>query len=256
LWWNGGLVEFVGLTLILFDVDGTLAASGAEDARCFAQAFQSVFGQPVPTTDWHAYTHVTDTGILDEVLREQRGSAYTQEELQAFQREYLALLREAHKEDPSAFAEVPGAASVLETIAGSSEYRAGIATGGLRACASFKISCLGIEATTLPGGFANDSHSRAEIARHAIARADADTDDVVYVGDGLWDLKTAVALGVRFIGITWESSEERMRAAGATHCLRDYTDMELFFEAVRDARVPGTCCPSGVVTRPEAEQAM
>ena len=64
------------MTLILFDIDGTLTATSRCDADCYAAAFERTFSIPLPTTDWHAYKFVTDTGIITEVLETVRGAGY------------------------------------------------------------------------------------------------------------------------------------------------------------------------------------
>ena len=43
------------VTLVLFDIDGTLTATSAVDAQCYAAAFYRTFGFPLPTTDWDVY---------------------------------------------------------------------------------------------------------------------------------------------------------------------------------------------------------
>jgi len=62
--------------------------------------------------------------------------------------------------------------------------------------------------------------------------------DVVYVGDGLWDVKTSAALAMRFIGVAHESSPEHLRDAGASVCIGSYLDRAGFEAALRVATVP------------------
>ncbi len=226
------------MTLILFDIDGTLTATGDADLQCYASAFQKVFGAPLPHADWNAYKHVTDSGVIGEALEQIRGSFVTEEELTGFEEVFLAEVEAAYAADPSAFVEVPGAKAVLDVIEQTDGLAAGLATGGMRATALFKLAKIGVDGTRLPAGFANDSIYREEIARRAIALADGVPGDVVYVGDGTWDVRTARAVGMRFIGITEESCPERLRKAGASVCLKDYSDPAAFFEAVSAAEIP------------------
>lgn len=220
--------------LILFDIDGTLTATGGVDGPCFKIAFERVFGLPLPTTDWHAYLNVTDTGIIKEVL-EKAGRPLGDGEIALFEKEYLRELRQASERDPLAFTEIPGARAILAAIRDREGISMALATGGMRATATFKLSRIGVDARSMAGAYSNDSDTRAGIASAAIERADADGSDIVYVGDGLWDFQTASALGMGFVGITHESEETRLRAAGARVLLRDYTSPETFFEAVLSA---------------------
>jgi len=234
------------VTLILFDIDGTLTATNEVDAKCYATAFQRTFGRPLPTTDWDVYVFVTDTGIIHEVLEAERGSRATAAEIAAFERAFVEALEAEYAVNPGGFAEIPGAKAVLDAIEARSGMQAAIATGGMRGSGTYKLSRIGVDAPALPGGFSNDDDTREGVARCAVARADAlagahaATHDLVYVGDGPWDVRTSAAVGMRFIGISGDASGERLYAEGASVCLENYLDQDAFFRAVEDARVP---CP-------------
>jgi phosphoglycolate phosphatase-like HAD superfamily hydrolase len=226
------------MTLILFDIDGTLTATNAVDAKCYAAAFQKVFGTPLPSTDWEVYEHCTDFAIADEALRSLRGSPTTLEERDAFERLFVAELKQEYAANPRAFDEVAGARALLKAIEARDDLRAAIATGGMKGSACYKLSRIGVDPAGLAAGFANDAVTREAIVRCAIARADGRANDLVYVGDGPWDVRTAAAVGMRFIGIVGETFPEPLCAHGAMPCLRDFTDRAAFFKAVHGATVP------------------
>lgn len=229
------------MTLIVFDIDGTLTATSDCDMKCYASAFEKVFGFPLPSLDWHDYKHVTDSGVMGEVLEGKRGSFVTQEELETFEQVFMEDLEREYNSHPETFGEIPGAGEVLQAIAECDDMAAALATGGMRATALFKLSKAGMDGTKLPAGFANDSFYREGIAKRAIELAEAegiDCDDIVYVGDGIWDARTSANLGMRFIGISMESSSERLLSAGAQVILEDYSDIDAFFDAVATATVP------------------
>ena len=227
------------MTLILFDVDGTLTATNACDAKCYAAAFEHVFGMPLPTTDWDEYEHATDSGIIHEVMMRVRGARAAASELDAFERRFVFELEAEFALNPKGFNEIPGARAILDAIAARPGMKAGIASGGMRASATYKLERIGVDAATFPGSYANDDVTREGIARCAIARAQDSGEDVVYVGDGPWDVRTSAAMGMRFIGITGDAHpDSRLRARGATVCIENYADPEAFFEAVKLATVP------------------
>jgi len=228
------------VTLILFDVDGTLTATGDSDMRCYSAAYTKTFGYTMPSHDWHDYVHVTDSGVLGELLERERGDFVTAEEMARFEEALVAELEAEYAQAPEGFAEVPGARRLIETVAADSDYAFSLATGCFRGSALFKLAKIGVEAGGFAGGFANDSFSREDIARTGIARAGAPTGDIVYIGDGIWDARTSAALGMRYVGVTHEADEDRLRAEGATVCVRDYQDLNAFFDAVRMATVPET----------------
>lgn len=53
--------------LVLFDIDGTLVESCDFDTTCFQAAIKDVLGVSIDP-DWSRYRHVTDSGILSEVV--------------------------------------------------------------------------------------------------------------------------------------------------------------------------------------------
>jgi phosphoglycolate phosphatase-like HAD superfamily hydrolase len=230
------------LTLILFDIDGTLTATGDSDARCYKTAFERTFEIPLPTTDWHHYRHVTDTGIIHEVTEKARGECAGLDEISRFEQMFVEDLKADYARDPRGFAEIPGAAAMLRHVTENTAHHVALATGGMRASATYKLSCIGVDATKMVGAYANDDISRGGIALRALERAvgnaNAESVDCVYVGDGVWDLRNARTLGFRFVGITHEYSEERLRGAGASHCVTDYTDLDAFMDAIENARIP------------------
>ena len=226
------------MILILFDVDGTLTATGDSDMRCYSAAYTKTFGFTMPSHDWHDYEHVTDSGVLGELLERERGSFVTDEEMAQFEAALVAELEAEYAAAPEGFAEVPGARRLVEAVAASPDFAFSLATGCFRGSALFKLEKIGLNASEFAGGFANDSFSRVEIARTGIARAGVETQDIVYIGDGIWDARTSAALGMRYVGVTHEADEERLRAEGANVCLRDYNDLDAFFDAVRIAKVP------------------
>lgn len=223
--------------LVLFDIDGTLTGTTGCDIKCFSAAFEQAFGVSLPSTDWTTYRHVTDSGIVGEALEGHRGKPASLEDVQRFEEIFAAGLQAEFETNPSAFAEVPGAKALLEALRARS-VRVALASGGMRRTALYKLQCAGMDGASLPGAFANDHVTREGIARRAIERAGGSNGDVVYVGDGLWDVKTSAAVGMRFIGITRESCPDRLTRAGATVCIEDFRDPSTFEEALRRAEVP------------------
>lgn len=230
------------MKLILFDIDGTLTRTNVVDAKCYALAFADVFGFPLPTTDWDAYVHVTDSGIIHEVMEANRGRRATQNEVDAFEQAFVRHLEAEYAINPEGFREIPGARAILEAIGARDGMRAALATGGMKGSATYKLSRIGVDARTLPGGFSNDADSREGVAQRAISLADGNGGaaqwTLVYVGDGPWDVKTSAAMGMKFVGITGDAPADRLYRLGATICLDNYLDQDVFFRAVDDAGVP------------------
>lgn len=226
-------------TLILFDIDGTLTATCASDARCFAAAFDRTFGFFPPSLDWHDYEHVTDSGIVHESLAKTRGHGTTTEEMARFSAVYMEEIAADCITHPDDYREIPGARAIIDHLVSEQrDITISLATGCMRQSALFKLSKAGIDGAALPGGFADDAIARADIAKCAIARANVETDDIVYIGDGLWDVHTSAELGFRFVGITHQSSAKAFMEHNVSAMLNDYLDQDAFMEAVAMATAP------------------
>jgi len=226
------------MQVILFDIDGTLTATTNADNGCYERAFKTAFGFPLPSTDWHEYQHVTDHGIVQEVMIKSALPPATAERLALFEDIYEQELADAYVRAPETFAEVPGARSILEFLSDRANTRIALATGGMRKTALFKLRQIGVDGSKMAGAFANDAISRADIARAALARTNAEPSDIVYVGDGAWDVATSAEIGMRFVGICREYSRERLIAAGATVILDNYRNPDTFLKALESATVP------------------
>jgi len=221
---------------LLFDLDGTLFPVDPLEDACFGEACRVVLGVE-PHGDWSRYPVVTDLGILRSVARDILQRPPTSDEEVRFDRVYAALLWDAVRRSPTAYrTPVPGAREMLAAFRGS--YGMGIATGNLRKAARIKLQACGLEVDDLPLVGAEDGVDRAALVRRC---AELVGGDVVSVGDGVWDVAAAWEVGVPFVGIAASDLvEARLRRAGATTILRDYTDLGVVREAVRGARCPGS----------------
>jgi len=196
-------------TLAMFDVDGTLTASNDVENRCWTQAAEQVCALTSINTDWSAYPHATDSGILNTLFREQHGRLPESFEVAAMQTRFLELL------STCTFAEVPGAREFLRRLRADGVPVA-IASGGWRCSALLKLRGAGFDIGDLPAAFADDAESRAEILRVARRRAGGPFASVVYFGDGVWDARASREAGFRFVGIGSGAQAERLRSEGAS----------------------------------------
>ncbi len=57
--------------VVMFDIDGTLVDSAGFDGELYAAAVREVTGVQLDQ-QWGRYEHVSDSGILEQVLRETR----------------------------------------------------------------------------------------------------------------------------------------------------------------------------------------
>ena len=88
------LLSGVKMKLVVFDIDGTLTRTSDVDDVCFIPTLREYFGRSDFDTDWSAYPHVSDSGILDSLSRRFHGRPATDEEAASFESAFMARLRE------------------------------------------------------------------------------------------------------------------------------------------------------------------
>ncbi len=228
--------------LAIFDLDGTLVRSDELDGACFVAAFHEALGIADVDTDWARYDHATDPGIAAQIIHERQGHEPSADDLVRLRSAFCTRLVEAASRD-GAYAPLPGAAGLLAALRARADWAMALATGGWRAAALFKIGRSGLGLGDLPTAFGEDGPSRQAIVRAAIARAQeqAGVDAFarrVCIGDGVWDVYTATRLGLPCIGVGPGGRAERLAAAGASHVVPDFTDLEAIFNALADATPP------------------
>ena len=235
--------KLVLMQLVIFDLDGTLTQTTSVDAECYVRALADEAGIERINTRWSDYVHVTDSGITEQIFLEHRGRAPTPDELARLQRRFVTLLEAAFTQLPGSFTPMAGAAHALQRLQREPDWAVAIATGSWRASAMLKLRLAGIDIAGVPAAFADDSVARQAIVQTVLARSRAvhgaeHFDRVVCVGDAVWDIRTATAIGAAFVGVRADGRDAVLRNKGATHVVRDFTDFGTFLEALEQAHVP------------------
>jgi beta-phosphoglucomutase-like phosphatase (HAD superfamily) len=184
--------------LVMFDVDGTLVDSAGFDGRLYARAVREELGVRVDET-WRSYRHVTDSGILEELLQ-QHAPASERDTLGArVKSRFVALVRAFIADGGrSALYEIPGAGELLRQLRGLPDVVVAIATGGWRETAELKLNAVGIEFMGLPFATASEATSRIEIIRLAEQQAlpQGPFSRRTYFGDTPWDKRASEEPGL------------------------------------------------------------
>lgn len=232
------------MRLAIFDIDGTLTETNSVDSVCFVQAMADAHSIKGMSTDWGAYAHTTDSFITRELLRERFGRAPDDGEVSKFTRRFVSLLEDRRSKDASLFKEVGGASAALGRLRREPGWALAVASGCWRDSGLLKLRAAGLELEDVPAAFAEDGLSREEILLSAVALAREaygreGFERVVSLGDGLWDVRAAQNLGFAFVGVARGARARRLRAAGASHVLGDFTDYESLLRCLAEASVPG-----------------
>jgi phosphoglycolate phosphatase-like HAD superfamily hydrolase len=217
------------MNLAIFDIDGTLTESVAVDEVCYIQAFRDVLGIEHINTNWLEYSFQTDSGLALEISRNHLGRDPSGAEISRLQSRFVALLGAAVEATGQPLREIPGASALLHRLEAHPGWHVAIATGGWKVSALFKLASAGLPVDGIPWASADDAYDRVEILRTAIGRASQHYgqdafEKLVYIGDAVWDVRAAKALGIGFLGRAAGNKAGRLVEEGAPCVLPDFSD--------------------------------
>ncbi len=186
------------MNTVIFDVDGTLVESYEFDSIFYCQAVTKVLGNVTVHSDWSQYSHVTDVGILRQILYE-NSIIDNQSIYENVRAEFLKLtLSHVGKNTCRA---VPGASEAIIQLMTNSNVQIGMATGGWKCTALAKLHSAGIDIRDIAFSSSDDGYDRIEIMKICFSKMKYKSKNVTYVGDGIWDLAASKSIGWNFIGI-------------------------------------------------------
>jgi hypothetical protein len=150
--------------------------------------------------DWGEYQHVTDSGILREIVRTHK---LDQHEAELTEKIKTSFIRNINSHlVKSQVQEVPGANTFINNIRKRDDVAVAIATGGWGETARLKLKSAGINVEGIPLCSANDAISRVDIMTQAKFKAShAAAKRISYFGDASWDKKACAELGWNFISV-------------------------------------------------------
>ncbi len=183
---------------VILDIDGTLIDSMGVDPKLYFSSIEQVLG-PVRLRDLNDYDHVTDSGILEQVL-EENGYSDVGKRIASVKAVFMEGLNR-HMEDMGSFPVIDGAVQFVERIRRSTDMRIAIATGCWRESALLKLQTSGFDIEGVPVATSDDSPSRIEIMRSALRMTGSDAGAVTYFGDAEWDHRACQDLGWYFVAV-------------------------------------------------------
>lgn len=213
------------MKLVIFDIDGTLIHSHPQEVACFEAAIQSVLGIADINHDVGSYQHVTDSGILKECVYQALGRFPTPVEIAAIEAEYFAQFTNIIMNDP--IVPIPGVQAFIDTLQSTHDIALAVATGSHHRSALLKLSHVNNELCKLPMGTSTDSDIRTAIMETALNKAkqtyaQEDFNQIIYIGDGPWDVKAVKHLQWGFIGIASNYAKSQLQEWGAKFVIDNY----------------------------------
>ncbi len=216
----------------LFDIDGTLLASGGAGKAALELAFTETFRIALHTQI--PYSGRTDRAIIRELLSV-HGVEYSPENRQLLMTAYLARLPDSLNRHQGRV--LPGILSLLDILRQRGNISLGLLTGNVRAGARVKLGHYGLYEQFTFGGFGDHHYDRDDVAREALGEAKThvgatlSTDRVWVIGDTPLDVKCARAIGAKVVAVaTGVHTVEQLAESRPDIVLRDLADPSPFLE--------------------------
>ena len=216
--------------LWLFDIDGTLVDTGGAGMRALQEAAIECFGGEGPPLD---LAGSTDLGVLTGILAH-FGRPHGKEEEAFFFSTYLRHLEWQLAHGGFTGRVLPGAAELLEQLAGIPEVTVGLLTGNVADGAAAKMRHYGLLHHFAFGAYGCDHGDRNLLGPVALERAAIHAgrgftaEETLVIGDTPKDIACARAMGARCLAVaTGKFSAEQLRAGGADMVVQGLDDPEI-----------------------------
>jgi phosphoglycolate phosphatase-like HAD superfamily hydrolase len=223
------------MTIVLFDIDGTLIRTGRAGSRAMNLAFEDLFGV-TGAFDAIQMAGRTDKGILEEGAR-LAGVDLSNGNFERFRERYFVRLREALPRPGPSKGVLPGVEALLHALSARADVFPALLTGNCEEGARIKLEYFELWRFFRCGAFGDDVTDRNHLFDIAMVRAQAcglsvvNPRDALVVGDTVLDIACARAAGARSVGVaTGPSDVATLRAAGADVVLEDLSDTPRFLE--------------------------
>jgi phosphoglycolate phosphatase-like HAD superfamily hydrolase len=186
----------------LFDIDGTLLASGGAGKAALESALTEDFGIALRVEV--PYSGRTDRAIVRDLFR-LHDLAETPENLEKLLGGYLRRLPESLRTHNGRV--LPGIVALLGELKGRPNVAVGLLTGNVQAGARAKLGHFGLCDHFGFGGFGDHHFDRDDVARDALAAvrqcvgSHCSADRVWVIGDTPLDVRCARAIGARAVAV-------------------------------------------------------
>lgn len=223
------------MTLLLFDIDGTLLRVNGGVHRAVAHAVETVTGAPL-STDGVSFSGRTDLEIFRDVL-EKSGVSNPDALLDDVIARYTDVAQDTIQ---SGHVEVlPGVSALLSQLASRDDVFLGLVTGNVEPIAYHKLRRANLAEYFPVGAFGSDHADRAELPPIALRRASQhvgqpfSADRTIIVGDTRHDIRCAQASGIRSMAVcTGQFSRSELASHSPDYLFESLTDTTGFTKRV------------------------
>jgi phosphoglycolate phosphatase-like HAD superfamily hydrolase len=235
------------VTIILFDIDGTLLTTGGGARRAFARALSEAAGRPI-SPDGYSFSGRTDPQIARDILaRHGVAGPDLEAAIPEAIRLYLEYFRDLLRAGEARVEMLPGVRDLLERLGRRPEVRVGLLTGNVEAGARLKLRPLGLVAhfDFALSCFGSDDPDRYRLPALALERArrvlgrEVPGHRLVLVGDSEHDVLCGRSIGARAVAVcTGWTPADKLRALRPHALLENFADTERALAALLDGHRP------------------
>jgi phosphoglycolate phosphatase-like HAD superfamily hydrolase len=219
------------MKLFLFDLDGTLCQTYYADDDSFVKAASKVIGVPFDKTSWRGCEHLTDSAIFEHFYVNTKDKKPEKHIIEEMQFQFIEILKNKHETNKSFFKEIPGATKFVNQIIDHPKSFVGVATGGWKHIAEFKLKNIGLNTNHLEFIGSDDHHSKVDFTEALIKKIRgklkiSSFDHTYYFGDSLYDKACCEILGIEFIGIDYKK-DNRLNLSGVKRVYDHFDQIDL-----------------------------
>jgi phosphoglycolate phosphatase len=216
------------LTVVLFDVDGTLVRTAGSGRRALDRAFEKLWGLKNASKGVD-FSGKPDQHNFREVYEKRFGRKAKASEIEAAMDAYLSFLpsevRRSVRE--GGYKLIPGVKELLKALSKRPGVMVGLGTGNLEKGARIKLGPSGLNRYFSFGGYGCDHIERHRILKAAVKRAGVRAKDVVIVGDTPRDIEAGRKAGFRTAVVTAGfATAAALKAAKPDHLARDFRPLD------------------------------
>ena len=216
------------ITLVLFDIDGTLLDVHGAGRQAFVNCLASVYGWK-DSLEYIRFDGSTDLDILRKVLARHGVVPNRNDEEKFFRQLPLELDQTLQRSETTLH---PGVREILQVLGQRPQVLTGLVTGNIESCARLKLEKFGLHGHFLLGAFGHEHADRGQIAGLALVRArqqlkaGQQIKHRFLIGDTPSDIMAAAAIGARSIAVaTGRHNRASLDDAGADHVLESLGDV-------------------------------
>jgi mannitol-1-/sugar-/sorbitol-6-phosphatase len=228
-------MKFGQLRGVIFDMDGVLADSHAAHRKAWRLFFESI-GRAVPEDE---LDFILDGRKRDEILRHFLGER-PDAEVKELGRRKDCIFQQTQLE----IVAVPGALPLVRELH-ANDTALGLATSASRSRAFSTLTKLGLLdcfRVIVTGEDVALGKPDSAVYRLACERLEIEPEYLIAVEDAVSGVRSAVAAGLRCIGVALHETEKNLRAVGAVHVVPN-------FESVSAKDLEGMAICNGPVTQ-------